>query len=183
MLTLSSRGVVLSDHIAPGKARQCVKLTKSEQQNIKEILLNIFRLFRHFIKQMGFRFRNINSMCRTYITRVSSQSNNYYHPIIQCQSLNFHFQNHPSSVCSNQHYLKIPIRWHFGHSQDHHQQLSGKDAENIFRLGLASDVGLAAGKALTGYLSGSTAIIADAAHSISDVVFFICPFLYIIFLC
>lgn len=130
-------------------------------------------MFRHFIKQMGFRFRNINSMCRTYITRVSSQSNNYYHPIIQCQSLNFHFQNHPSSVCSNQHYLKIPIRWHLGHSHDHHQQLSGKDAENIFRLGLASDVGLAAGKALTGYLSGSTAIIADAAHSISDVVFFI----------
>lgn len=37
-------------------------------------------------------------------------------------------------------------------------------------MGLAADVGLAAGKALTGYLSGSTAIIADAAHSVSDVV-------------
>lgn len=125
---------------------------------------------------MGFRFRNINSVCRTYITRVSSQSNktyNYYRPITQCQSLNFNFQDYPSSIYSNQHYLKIPIRWHLGHSHDHHQQLSGKDAENIFRLGLASDVGLAAGKALTGYLSGSTAIIADAAHSISDVVFFI----------
>lgn len=41
-------------------------------------------------------------------------------------------------------------------------------------MGLAADVGLAAGKALTGYLSGSTAIIADAAHSVSDVVTFLC---------
>lgn len=37
-------------------------------------------------------------------------------------------------------------------------------------MGLAADIGLAAGKAFTGYLSGSTAIIADAAHSVSDVV-------------
>ncbi|KAL8215396.1 hypothetical protein R6Q57_004845 [Mikania cordata] len=42
--------------------------------------------------------------------------------------------------------------------------------ERIFRLGLAADVGLTAGKILAGYLSGSTAIIADAAHSLSDVV-------------
>uniref|UniRef100_A0A2N9E149 Uncharacterized protein n=1 Tax=Fagus sylvatica TaxID=28930 RepID=A0A2N9E149_FAGSY len=48
--------------------------------------------------------------------------------------------------------------------------MSGKEGENIFRLGLAADIGLATGKALTGYLTGSTAIIADAAHSVSDVV-------------
>ena len=46
----------------------------------------------------------------------------------------------------------------------------GFDALVVFRLGLAADFGLAAGKAVTGYLSGSTAIIADAAHSVSDVV-------------
>lgn len=47
---------------------------------------------------------------------------------------------------------------------------SSTESENIFRLGLAADIGLSAGKAITGYLTGSTAIIADAAHSLSDVV-------------
>ncbi|KAL0435852.1 UNVERIFIED_CONTAM: Metal tolerance protein C1 [Sesamum radiatum] len=71
--------------------------------------------------------------------------------------------------------FKIHRRWHLGHTHhhDHHEHRdlhSGKEGEKIFRLGLAADIGLAAGKAVTGYLSGSTAIIADAAHSISDVV-------------
>jgi Co/Zn/Cd efflux system component len=61
-----------------------------------------------------------------------------------------------------------------GHSHNdhdhHHHHVSGKEGEKVFRLGLAADIGLAIGKTLTGYLSGSTAIIADAAHSISDVV-------------
>lgn len=57
-------------------------------------------------------------------------------------------------------------RGHTGHS--HHRD--GREAEKVFRLSLAADVGLAAGKAVAGYLSGSTAIIADAAHSVSDVV-------------
>ncbi|CAI9105346.1 OLC1v1004252C1 [Oldenlandia corymbosa var. corymbosa] len=69
---------------------------------------------------------------------------------------------------------RISRRWHVGHSHHHHDHhgdfSSGSEGEKIFRLGLGADVGLAAGKALTGYLSGSTAIIADAAHSISDVV-------------
>uniref|UniRef100_A0A7N0ULE1 Cation efflux protein cytoplasmic domain-containing protein n=1 Tax=Kalanchoe fedtschenkoi TaxID=63787 RepID=A0A7N0ULE1_KALFE len=60
----------------------------------------------------------------------------------------------------------IPRRWHFGHSNHHHKS----PGENIFRIGLAADVCLSAAKAFTGYVSGSTAIIADAAHSISDVV-------------
>ncbi|WCJ21384.1 Metal tolerance protein C1 [Euphorbia peplus] len=67
---------------------------------------------------------------------------------------------------------KIPRRWHFGHSHSHSSdhQHSTKEGEKIFRLGLGADIGLAAGKAFTGYLSGSTALIADAAHSLSDVV-------------
>ncbi|KAJ0054575.1 hypothetical protein Pint_01029 [Pistacia integerrima] len=120
---------------------------------------------------MGFRFHNFNIIYRTYISTLSTKSNRtYYHPIFQ--SLNSQFSN-PSSNFSSQHYLKIPVRWHLGHSHDHHDhrhQFSGKEAENIFWLGLFSDIGLATGKALTGYVSGSTAIIADAAHSVSDVV-------------
>lgn len=65
-------------------------------------------------------------------------------------------------------------RWHFGHTgSDHQHQRPGGSAdegERIFRLGLTADIGLSVGKALTGYLCGSTAIIADAAHSVSDVV-------------
>ncbi|KAL5795644.1 hypothetical protein ACOSQ2_000464 [Xanthoceras sorbifolium] len=113
---------------------------------------------------MRFRFDNFNSVYRTYVSRLSSQCNKNHHPI-------FHFKHHPSSLFSHELYFKVPIRLHLGHSHhDHRHDFSGKDAENIFRLGLASDIGLATGKALTRYLSGSTAIIADAAHSISDVV-------------
>lgn len=65
-------------------------------------------------------------------------------------------------------------RWHFGHhtGSDHQHQRPGgaEEGERIFRLGLTADIGLSVGKALTGYLCGSTAIIADAAHSVSDVV-------------
>lgn len=57
-------------------------------------------------------------------------------------------------------------RWHGGHSHD----AQGEDAEGIFRLGLAADIALSIGKAFTGYICGSTAIIADAAHSAADVV-------------
>ncbi|OAY71121.1 Metal tolerance protein C1 [Ananas comosus] len=61
-----------------------------------------------------------------------------------------------------------PARWHVAHS--HHGGGGGGEAERVFRLGLAADVALAAGKAVTGYVSGSTAIVADAAHSVSDIV-------------
>jgi Cation efflux family len=63
-------------------------------------------------------------------------------------------------------------RWHVGH-QHHHtpdEESDSPSADRVFRLGLASDVALAIGKGLTGYVSGSTAIIADAAHSVSDIV-------------
>lgn len=64
-------------------------------------------------------------------------------------------------------------RWHFGHTGSDHQDqrpAGAEEGERIFRLGLTADIGLSVGKALTGYLCGSTAIIADAAHSVSDVV-------------
>ncbi|OMP06646.1 hypothetical protein COLO4_07998 [Corchorus olitorius] len=81
-------------------------------------------------------------------------------------------QAYNSPILSDNSNYNIPRRWHFGHSHDHrdHQHNITKEGEKIFRLGLGADIGLAAGKALTGYLSGSTAIIADAAHSVSDVV-------------
>lgn len=117
---------------------------------------------------MGFRFYNLNSVYKSYsVFRMSSNHKIVHHPttLLLIQPLN-----------DNPHY-KIPRRWHLGHSHDHHdnhRQLSGKEGENVFRLGLASDIGLATGKAFTGYLTGSTAIIADAAHSISDVVISCC---------
>ncbi|CAN6300934.1 unnamed protein product [Urochloa humidicola] len=64
----------------------------------------------------------------------------------------------------------VPARGHVGHSHHHGGDGGGEASERIFRLGLAADVALAAGKAVTGYLSGSTAIVADAAHSLSDIV-------------
>ncbi|KAK7392337.1 hypothetical protein VNO78_20771 [Psophocarpus tetragonolobus] len=118
---------------------------------------------------MGFGFRNLNPIYRTCSTRLSSSK---FLPPPVLESFNFH----PIHSCLTQNpAFKIPRRWHLGHSHhdDHHHRRHDhyhKEAENIFRLGLAADIGLATGKAFTGYLSGSTAIIADAAHSISDVV-------------
>jgi len=76
-----------------------------------------------------------------------------------------------SSSSSQKPSFDFSRRWHFGHP-DHHQQYQkpGEEGEKIFRLGLTADIGLSVAKALTGYLCGSTAIIADAAHSVSDVV-------------
>ncbi|XP_059659527.1 metal tolerance protein 2 [Cornus florida] len=123
---------------------------------------------------MRFRFFNFNPICRTYISRISSSSHNSlnvstHNPLIQ--ALNPHMYDFSPVHPENPNY-KIYKRWHLGHSHHHHQDYdrSGKEGEKVFRLGLAADIGLAAGKALTGYLSGSTAVIADAAHSLSDVV-------------
>ncbi|MBA0708885.1 hypothetical protein Golax_023967 [Gossypium laxum] len=121
---------------------------------------------------MGFRFQNLNPMFRSYLSRLSSSPRNLHPNPIVIQSLNPHFQIYPPQVFSDNPIYNIPRRWHLGHSHghhDHHHNLT-KEGEKIFRLGLGADIGLATSKALTGYLSGSTAIIADAAHSISDVV-------------
>ncbi|KAK8972586.1 hypothetical protein V6N11_082516 [Hibiscus sabdariffa] len=120
---------------------------------------------------MGFKFQHLNPMFRSYLSR------NLHHPNpITIQSLNPHILIYPPQVFSDNPIYNIPRRWHLGHSHGHHDHHHHhhhnltKEGEKIFRLGLGADIGLATGKALTGYLSGSTAIIADAVHSISDVV-------------
>lgn len=121
---------------------------------------------------MGFRFQNLNPMFRSYLSRLSSSPRNLHPYPIVIQSLNPHFQIYPPQVFSDNPIYNIPRRWHLGHSNGHHDHDHNltKEGEKIFRLGLGADIGLATSKALTGYLSGSTAIIADAAHSMSDVV-------------
>lgn len=119
---------------------------------------------------MGFRFNNLRTVYKVCISSLLSQSRQK--SLSPSVSLNSH-QLQSSLIFSNNPVFKITRRWHLGHSHgDHEHQhlLLQKEGENIFKLGLAADIGLATGKALTGYLSGSTAIIADAAHSISDVV-------------
>lgn len=123
---------------------------------------------------MGFKFHNLNPIYRVCITRLSSRTHKHSYANPGIQLLNSRFED-PSLILPQNSIYVIPRRWHLGHSHHHHDHhhsnhISGKDSENIFRLGLASDVFLTTGKALTGYLTGSTAIIADAAHSMSDVV-------------
>lgn len=45
-----------------------------------------------------------------------------------------------------------------------------RESELISRVGLWADVALTGAKGAAGWLSGSTAILADAAHSVSDIV-------------
>ncbi|KAH6810140.1 Cation efflux family protein [Perilla frutescens var. hirtella] len=119
---------------------------------------------------MGFRFlKNLNPTAKSCISRLTSSS--LCSPKIFGNS---EFYDHATFYFDNPNF-KICRRWHGGHGHSHHHRdhqdfHSGKEGEKIFRLGLAADIGLAAGKVVTGYVSGSTAIIADAAHSISDVV-------------
>ncbi|CAD6203617.1 unnamed protein product [Miscanthus lutarioriparius] len=75
----------------------------------------------------------------------------------------------PAEPRCGPHWL-VPARGHVGHSYHHGGEDEGETSERIFRLGLAADVVLTVGKAVTGSLSGSTAIAADAAHSLSDIV-------------
>lgn len=118
---------------------------------------------------MGFRFYNLNPVSKACISRICSYRNRkFYQPSPLLQALNPQLYDFP---LSDKHpNFNVSRRWHVGHSHQHHDHSAGKEGEKIFLLGLAADVGLAAGKSLTGYLSGSTAIIADAAHSVSDVV-------------
>ncbi|XP_043710553.1 metal tolerance protein 2-like [Telopea speciosissima] len=110
-----------------------------------------------------FRFSNLGSIYKPYVSRISSCSSQHTR-----KGSNYFYISFDSHLQDDHHhpYYKVPRRWHVGHS--HHR--SGEEGKNIFKLGLAADIALASGKAFTGYLTGSTAIIADAAHSISDVV-------------
>ena len=85
-----------------------------------------------------------------------------------------------SALSDGTQYSLTFARWHVGHHHTPEQENASPSADQIFRLGLASDVALAVGKAVTGYVSGSTAIIADAAHSVSDVVSLLSAFLVVI---
>ncbi|THU66670.1 hypothetical protein C4D60_Mb05t16610 [Musa balbisiana] len=82
------------------------------------------------------------------------------------------FPSSPAAAETPNH-SRIAVRWLVGghsHSHHHHSGDKGKGSEGIFRLGLGADIALAAGKSFTGYFTGSTAIVADAAHSVSDIV-------------
>lgn len=106
---------------------------------------------------MVFRYPNLSLFYRSHLSRISS--NPIGNSLTSLLPL-------PIDFSSDQNHSKTTRRWHVGHSHHHH----GMEGERVFRLGLAADIFLASGKAVTGYLSGSTAIIADAAHSISDIV-------------
>ncbi|KAF3685320.1 Metal tolerance protein C1 [Capsicum annuum] len=107
------------------------------------------------------RIRKISSLSSSTTTTTTTLIHHNY---------NFQFDDDSSARNVVNGSFMFQRRWHTGDSHSHHDLRSGKDGERIFRLGLAADIGLAASKAFTGYVSGSTAIIADAAHSVSDVV-------------
>ncbi|KAL8094577.1 metal tolerance protein 2 [Apium graveolens] len=96
----------------------------------------------------------------THLKHYNSSSNKYTHNFVSIIQPPLHTHSPNPS-------FTLPKRWHGSHV---HRDRRSEEGEKIFRLGLAADIGLAVGKALTGYVSGSTAIIADAAHSLSDVV-------------
>ncbi|XP_030451715.2 metal tolerance protein 2 isoform X1 [Syzygium oleosum] len=133
---------------------------------------------------MGFRFCNLRTVCRASISRTSPDAadkilrrgrviRQHFPPHLRDPSLGGGGGGGGGGGCC----CHVPRRWNLGRShhdrdRDHDRGRfsAGEEGERIFRMGLAADVCLAAGKAVTGYLSGSTAIIADAAHSASDVV-------------
>ncbi|CAK9860253.1 unnamed protein product [Sphagnum jensenii] len=65
-------------------------------------------------------------------------------------------------------------RTHIGHAAHEHSheadEKAGEAGERVLKLGLWGDILLTIGKGAAGYVSGSKAIIADAAHSLSDIV-------------
>ncbi|KAL5983836.1 Photosystem II protein D1 [Asimina triloba] len=120
--------------------------------------------------RMRFRFRNPIRFYEAYASRLSPATVNTSSsgfPLL-IPITDSHFTDF--SLSPHQNHFKICRRWHVGHSNHHRHEDAGKEGDFVFRLGLTADILLAAGKAMTGYLSGSTAIIADAAHSISDIV-------------
>lgn len=70
------------------------------------------------------------------------------------------------------------VRTHMGGDHSHQHSLSSPNtdpstaasADRVTQLGLCADIALTFGKGAAGAVSGSTAILADAAHSLSDVV-------------
>ncbi|KAI9080419.1 hypothetical protein K1719_037813 [Acacia pycnantha] len=98
---------------------------------------------------MGFRFSNLKTIYKTSITRLSSRSCEKFLPPLLLSANPHRFES--SLLFSNHPVFRITRRWHMGHSHgDHEHQhlLLQKEGENIFRLGLAADIGLATGKTL-----------------------------------
>ncbi|GER24749.1 cation efflux family protein [Striga asiatica] len=117
---------------------------------------------------MGFRFLiNLNPIHRSRASRIKTYLDSN---ILKNSCAYWDSGFRDRSDCSGNPNFTARRRCHVGHSHRDRDSTPGKEGEKIFRLGLAADIGLATGKAVTGYLSGSTAIVADAAHSISDVV-------------
>ncbi|WOL00376.1 hypothetical protein Cni_G09089 [Canna indica] len=114
---------------------------------------------------MGFRFSNLAAFRRPRHAYL------HHLPSIDQLTASF-FPSPPSAASEKRNHSHTALRWHGGGHCHHHQNggHKGEGSERIFRLGLAGDVALSVGKALTGYLTGSTAIVADAAHSVSDIV-------------
>ncbi|KAH9625571.1 hypothetical protein KSS87_009924 [Heliosperma pusillum] len=130
---------------------------------------------------MGFKFSNLNSINKSYSYLSTISSKPHKNSIFTLQNpstinplttlFQLHGVNHPYII--NPPESQTFKRGHFGHSHHDHggsPKKGSKKSENVFKWGLAADIGLTVGKAFTGYMSGSTAIIADAAHSLSDVV-------------
>lgn len=62
-------------------------------------------------------------------------------------------------------------RSHMEHAHDHSHGLDDeKGGDKVLKLGFWADILLSVTKGAAGYISGSAAIIADAAHSVSDIV-------------
>lgn len=131
------------------------------------------------ISNMVARFitSNLNRIRKTYSVSTTFSRHNYdFTSLYSSPYLQLDDDDSARHVVNPS--FMLQKRWHTGdshsHHHDHHDLRSGKGGERIFRLGLAADIGLAASKAFAGYVCGSTAIIADAAHSISDVVCVMC---------
>eukprot|EP01018_Ginkgo_biloba_P017496 Gb_14214 [translate_table: standard] len=119
---------------------------------------------------MGFRFKTFNAIYRRLngtvhprrVLRRGSQT------LLPMHALDLE----GACIFQGAWHMDSGRRSHMGHAQHHHHHHdeAGVAGERVSKLGLAADITLASGKAVAGYLSGSTAIIADAAHSVSDVV-------------
>ncbi|XP_024534353.1 metal tolerance protein 2 isoform X1 [Selaginella moellendorffii] len=97
-------------------------------------------------------------------------------PIARLRPLDFIFKADRDDSDGGISLAPAGARTHMGHAHHHHHKgaavgdARSKAGEHIARIGLLADSSLAVLKGSAGYLSGSTALVADAAHSFSDIV-------------
>ncbi|KAK4355696.1 hypothetical protein RND71_024667 [Anisodus tanguticus] len=164
----------LSFMILVGNVWKLVILVSSTEISIEDRAIHQFDPAEEPLKMVARLITStLNRIRKTYSVSSTITQNYDFTPLYL--PLNFQFNDDDGDSAtrvSNPNFM-LQKRWHTGHSHSHHDHRdlrSGKDGERIFRLGLAADIGLAASKDFTGYVCGSTVIIADAAHSISNVV-------------